>query len=225
MTRDEADRELMVDDAVRDDEAVDDEAADDAAVDDAAIGESGVDDSAAGEVVARPASVNWLPAWASWALLVVSVVVLVLGVMFWRSAEPDPDVAHAERRDAVAVAASNSLAVLQTMDYQKVDEHLAAWEAAATGVLADQFAEQAEEKRQTLIDSQAVAVGKVVSVAVTELGEDTATVIASIITEVTDSTNPGTEPVEKRNRFAADLVLVKGKWLVENMTLIGVNLK
>ncbi|MFS3129384.1 hypothetical protein ACLM5J_13365 [Nocardioides sp. Bht2] len=210
MTRNEADRGLMVDDAVRDDEGVRD--------DEPVPGKETAGDGGA------PTSSTWLPGWAPWGLLAVSLVVLVLGVMFWRDAEPDPDAARAERRDAVIVAASNNLAVLQTMDYQKVDEHLAAWEAATTGVLGDQFADQADEKRQTLIDSQAVSVGKVLSVAVTELGEDTATVIASIITEVRDSSAEG-GAVEKRNRFAADLVRVDGKWLVENLNTVGVNLK
>ncbi|CAM3410656.1 hypothetical protein NODU109028_15685 [Nocardioides dubius] len=166
-----------------------------------------------------------LPGWVPWALLAAGLVVLVLGVQFWRSAEPDPDAARAERRDAVVVAATSNLETLQTMDYEKAEEHLAAWQEVSIGVLGDQFAELTAEDRQAIVDAQAKSTGRVLSLAVTELGERTATVIAAIETEVVTAADPDAEPVKKRNRFGADLVLVNGRWLVENLSQVGVNLK
>lgn len=178
-------------------------------------------DDAAGVTEAQAASL--IPAWAQWTLLAAGLIVLALGVIFWRNAEPDPDVGRAADRDAVLVAATSNLETLQTMDYEQVDKHLAAWQDVSTGVLGDQFAELTDEDRQATVDSQARSTGQVLSIAVTELNERTATVIASIQTTVRVGDDP--EESEKRNRFAADLVLVKGRWLVENLALVGVNLK
>jgi Mce-associated membrane protein len=56
------------------------------------------------------------------------------------------------------------------------------------------------------------------------LDGDSATVVASVEVTVQDDTKADATPTVKRNRFSADLVDVHGKWLVENLQQVAVDI-
>lgn len=66
--------------------------------------------------------------------------------------------------------------------------------------------------------------GRVVNAAVTDLDDDTATVIAAVEVTVRDGKDADAEPTVKRNRFSADLVRAGGTWKLESLQQVAVDL-
>ncbi|WP_456695975.1 hypothetical protein [Aeromicrobium sp. P5_D10] len=163
-------------------------------------------------------------AWLPWALLGLALVVAVSGLFAWRSAAGDDAIAMAKTRDTVLITATQHISTLNSLDYRKVDEGLKGWAAVTTGTLHDQLAAVDKENRALLADQKKISVGKVIDSAVVSLEDTTATVIAAVEITVTDDAKKGSEPTVKRNRFSADLVKVKGKWKLENLQQVAVNL-
>jgi len=164
-----------------------------------------------------------VPAWAQWGLLAAAVAVLVTGVLAWRGAGGD-EAERAERRDQALIEGRRLVETMQTMDPQKLDEHLDRWRGATTGVLHDQLENLSEEDRQVLLDQEKRSTAQVVDAALTSLGEDTAVMLAAVEVTTVDAAQPDAEPVVKRNRFAADLVLRDGSWKLENLQQVSVDL-
>lgn len=157
-------------------------------------------------------------------VLAAALVVAVVGLRAWWQAEHDPDLARAGERDAVLVAASTHVATLNTLDHDAIEEGLDAWGDATTGMLHDQLTGVDDADRSQLAALGTVSTGRVLDAAVLELDGDTATVLAAVEVTVVDERTPGAEPVVKRNRFAADLRQVDGRWLVEDLQQVAVSL-
>lgn len=156
--------------------------------------------------------------------LLVATVVLATGLFaWWRAGQVEPNPLGAAR-DTALIAARSHIQTMNTLDHRKIDQGLAAWAAITTGVLHDQILGIGEEEKELLVDQQAVTTSKVVDAAVLDATATTATVIASVETTVSDQKTPGAEPTVKRNRFSADLVRVGGKWKLENLQQVQVNL-
>jgi Mce-associated membrane protein len=144
-------------------------------------------------------------------------------VAWWR-AEHDDRAKTAERRDSVVIAATRGIETMNTLDYRKVESGLKAWSATTTGTLRDQLQQVGTEDQALLEQQKKVSTGRVIGLAVVELGTTTATVLASVQVTVRDGVDAGAEPTIKRNRFTADLVRVGGTWKLESLQQVAVHL-
>lgn len=157
------------------------------------------------------------------ALLAASVLIMGSGLFAWWQAAGDADTDRAETRDAVLIAGKQHIETMQSLDYREIEKGLKAWQAATTGTLNDQFKAITSEEQELLADQKKISTGKVVDAAVLDLDKNTATVIAAVEVTVSDDPAAGTEPTIKRNRFSADLVLVRGSWKLENIGQVPVD--
>lgn len=184
-------------------------------VDDDEVEKAQVDDSTA------PGETSAPPRWAQWGILIAAVAVLVTGVLSWQGAGSEEQ-ERAEHRDRALIEGRRLVETMQTMDPADLDEHLDRWRDATTGVLHDQLENIDGTDREMLADLEKRSTARVVDAAMTRLGDDTAVMLAAV--EVTvDDADPDAEPVVKRNRFAADLVMRDGSWKLENLQQVSVN--
>lgn len=160
--------------------------------------------------------------WRGVLVPVAAALVMAAGLLVWWRAAHDDSLAMAETRDAVLIAATANIETMNSLDYRKVDDGLAAWSAVTTGTLHDQITQISEEDRKLLADQQKISVGQVVDAAVLDLDATKATVVASLEVTVSDGLDPDAEPSVKRNRFSADLVRVGGEWLLERLDQVAV---
>jgi Mce-associated membrane protein len=158
-----------------------------------------------------------------WTLVVLaaSIVAVVVAYLSWSRADDDPALARAELRDLAIIEGTAAVEAMNSMDYRDVEAGLEAWRSVTTGVLRDQLSAIAADERQLLADQGKIATGRVVEAALTELTDRTATMIAAVEVTVADK-DPAQEPTVKRNRYSADLVLVDGDWLLENLGQVPV---
>ncbi len=159
--------------------------------------------------------------WA-WAVCAVAIVAVVLAFFSWRSADNDPDRARADLRDKAVIQGTEAVETMNSIDYRDVASGVEAWQDVSTGVLHDQAGRDdpggpascwptrrrsppgGSSRRRSAI-----------------LTDRTATLLVAV--EVTVRGEDGTvQPTVKRNRFAADLVLVKGTWKLENLAQVAV---
>ena len=153
------------------------------------------------------------------------VIVMVVGLLSWWRAAHDDNAARAAVRDTVLIAATQDIETMNTLDYRQVDDGLTRWRAVTTGTLHDQLAQVSADDRKLLAQQQKVSTGKVIDAAVVDLGDGTATVIASVEVTVRDGADPTADPTVKRNRFTADLVHTGGTWKLESLDQVAVSLQ
>ncbi|MBM7516279.1 hypothetical protein [Nocardioides nitrophenolicus] len=160
-------------------------------------------------------------------LLVLAGVALAAGLVTWQRAG-DHDAAAVRRaalRDAVLITARSHIETMNTLDHDDVDGGLEKWQDVTTGTLKDQIAATDAETRQLMAEQQMVSTGRVVDAAVLDLTASTATVVASVEVTVRDDADAAAAPSVKRNRFAADLVKVGDRWLLEGLDQVAVEIK
>jgi|UPI0003C7DEF3 Mce-associated membrane protein len=165
------------------------------------------------------------PPWPVLAVLLVGLVAAAVGSWLWWSAAHDDDLELAQTRDTVLIEGTQHIETLNTLDYRDVDGGLEAWADATTGTMRDQLTAVDEAQRQLLADQQKISEGRVVEAGVLELDGDTATVVAAVEISVVDDANPGSEATVKRQRYSADLRLVKGEWKLENLVQVAVSVQ
>ncbi|GAA1743319.1 hypothetical protein [Aeromicrobium alkaliterrae] len=156
--------------------------------------------------------------------LILGVVLAVVGSWLWWQASNDDQLAAAETRDSVLIAATGAIETINSLDYRDVDAALTEWEDVTTGVQHDQIAATDDMQRQMLADQKKIATGEVVDAAVLRLDGDEATVVAAVEITVVDDAAPGSEPTLKRNRFSAEMKKVDGTWLIEDIKQVAVSL-
>ena len=187
------------------------------------------EESAAEESVEAPAEEQPAPTSAvrrAWpvALLALAVLIAAVGMFSWWRAAHDDDLALARSRDAVLRAATSHIEALNSLDYRHVDTGLAKWRAITTGTLRDQIDGVSADEQKLLADQEKISTGKVTDAAVFSLDEDTATVVAAVDVTVKDDLHPDQPATVKRNRFSADMVLLHGRWLVEKLQQVAVDI-
>jgi Mce-associated membrane protein len=158
------------------------------------------------------------------AVLAVAVIVAAAGLFSWWRAAHDDKLALARTRDAVLIAATSHIETLNSLDYRHIDAGLAKWRQVTTGTLHDQLSQVSANEQKLLADQKKVSTGKVVDAAVFSLDGTSATVVASVEVSVKDELHPDQAATLKRNRFSADMVEVHGRWLVENLQQVAVNI-
>lgn len=161
------------------------------------------------------------------AVLLLAVVLLAWGVVSWvrASGHDDAEVARAELRDKVLITARSHVETLNTLDSRDLDGGLKKWESVSTGTFKDQLAATTKETRDLLADQGKSSTAKVVDAGVIDLKDDSATVIAVVEVSVADAEDPTVKPTVKRSRFTVDLTKVGGKWLVESLLFVGVDVQ
>ena len=152
---------------------------------------------------------------------------VVAGLVAWHRARhhDDPMAQRAALRDQVLVAATHGIETMNTLDYRDLDGGLATWEEVTTGTLHDQLQSISKDDRSLLGAQRTSSVGKVIDAGVVDLDHDSASVIAAVEVTVIPDPKAGDDaaaPTVKRNRFAADLVKVGGRWLLESLQQVAV---
>lgn len=150
------------------------------------------------------------------AALVSAVAFAAVAGWAWWSTAHDPRVHRAEQRQEVLARARDSIATLTTMDPKAVDAGVRGWRAASTGPLHDELTDPATARR--LHEQVAGTTGRVVHLAVTELGERTATVIAAVDTEVV---RDGARPEITGGRLEAELTRTPQGWRISALAPVG----
>lgn len=159
----------------------------------------------------------------SWVALAVAVLFGISGAVAWWSTHESDDLALAKERDAVRIAATRDIAVLNTLDYRSIARGLKSWQSVSTGTLRDQFAGVTAKDQQLLADQKKISTGKVVEAAVLDVDPDSATVLASVEVTVRDGSDASAEPVVKRNRFSADMTRSGGQWKISSLQQVAVD--
>lgn len=144
--------------------------------------------------------------WAGWA---------------WLDAGTDNGLDYARTRAAVLETGKTQVAELTTLDYHDVDRGIARWLEQSTGALHDRLAATDGATKKTLSGKGAVATGKVLDAAVSELDKDTGTarMLASVEISVAKD---GTAPTTNRNRFAVALTRTPAGWKLSALDPIPV---
>lgn len=156
-------------------------------------------------------------------LLLVAALIAASGLVAWWQTAGDDQLVRAEQRDTVLVQATQGIEIMNTLDYRDVAGGIEQWQEVTTGTLRDQLTAVDEAEQQLLADQEKISTGDVVDAAVLELEDDRASVIASVEITVADA-DPDVEATVKRNRFAADLILTEGRWLIEDLRQVAVSL-
>lgn len=158
------------------------------------------------------------------ALLLVAALFAASGSVMWWVSYQDPDRVTAQTRDDVLIQARQAISTMNTLDYRKVEDGVKAWGQVTTGTFRDSLTQVKPADEQLLKEQKKISVGRVVDAAVVDVDGDSATVIAAVEVTVQDASTPGSEPTVKRNRFSADLVKTGGRWKLESLQQVAVNL-
>lgn len=125
---------------------------------------------------------------------------------------------EAARADVLAAARQHAVN-LTSQDHRTVDADLARMLDGATGQLRADLAERRDQTKQVVLRNKAVAKGAAVDAGLVALRGDAATVIVAVDSTVSSA---GIEsPVTRRYRFQLDLSRVGDRWLVSNLTAVG----
>jgi Mce-associated membrane protein len=126
--------------------------------------------------------------------------------------------AAAATRAAVLAAARQEAVNLTSQDYHTVDADLRRMADGATGQLRADLQQRTAQAKQVVVRNKAVARGMAVDAGLVALRGDSATAVVAVDSTVS-STGAGT--AGRRYRFQLDLSRVGGRWLVANLTAIG----
>jgi Mce-associated membrane protein len=138
------------------------------------------------------------------ALAVAAALVAVWFGVAWIKADGNSSLQRATARDEVDRVARSAIVTFNSLDYRKVDEGLANWEAASAGPLHDEVVGRKDSSKQAIVAAKSVTSARVLSLAVTDLNEfdGTATVIAAVEATVTIE---GQQPTTKYLRIQGSL--------------------
>jgi Mce-associated membrane protein len=129
----------------------------------------------------------------------------------WYSAAHDDSLAYSRTRDTVLRAAEQGVQNMNTLDYRKVDQGLAAWEASSTGDLHQELVQGRAQFTSQVQLAKTVTTAKIIDAAVTELDDRTGK--AGVIVGVQITVTPPTgAPTTKQSRMRAQLTRTSSGW-------------
>jgi Mce-associated membrane protein len=158
-----------------------------------------------------------LPRISDPVLLAATVLVVAAGACAayfgwsWYRAAHDDALAYSRARDAVLYAAEQGVQNMNTLDYRKVDQGLAAWEDSSTGDLHQELVQGRAQFMAQVQVAKTVTTAKILDGAVTELDDRTgkAGVIVAVQITVTPPSGP---PTTKQSRMRAQLTRTPSGW-------------
>jgi Mce-associated membrane protein len=146
------------------------------------------------------------------------VVLAAASAVFWargRSAD-----ATATAREDVLAAARQEAVNLTSQDYRTVDADLRRMSDGATGQLRDDLEQRSAQAKQVVVKNKAVARGVAVEAGLVALTGNSATALVAVDSTVTSGSAAS---AARRYRFQLDLTRVGDRWLVSNLTAVGLN--
>ncbi|MFI7677754.1 hypothetical protein [Actinophytocola sp. NPDC049390] len=148
---------------------------------------------------------------AAVALVVAAAAVAGWFGVAWFNAANDDSLAYSQVRDEVNRVGVAAVVTMNTLDYRKVDEGLADWEAATTGALHDEVVKGKKSSRDAIVAAESVTEATPLSSAVSELDDRAgqASILVALRVKVTVK---GEEPKDKYMRLAAKLQRTEDGW-------------
>jgi Mce-associated membrane protein len=150
------------------------------------------------------------------ALGLLAAVLAARSALLWLGTR-SADAASATRADVLAAARQEAVN-LTSQDYRTVDADLRRMADGATGQLRADLEQRAGQAKQVVLRNKAVARGVAVDAGLVVLDGGSATAVVAVDSTVTSS---GATPASRRYRFQLDLTRVGGRWLVSNLTAVG----
>ncbi len=150
-------------------------------------------------------------------LLGLLVIALAAGSLVLWAGSRSAGAADATRADILAAARQEAVN-LTSQDYRTVDADLRRMADGATGQLRDDLDRRSTEAKQVVVKNKAVARGVAVEAGLVVLRDDSATALVAVDSTVTSG---GTASASRRYRLQLDLTRVGDRWLVSNLTAIG----
>jgi Mce-associated membrane protein len=126
--------------------------------------------------------------------------------------------ATARDRADVLAAARQEAVNLTSQDYHTADADLGRMADGATGQLRDDLDQRAGPAKQVVVQNKAVARGVAVEAGLVVLNGDQATALVAVDSTVSSGSAAA---ASRRYRFQLDLTRVGGRWLVSNLTAVG----
>jgi Mce-associated membrane protein len=166
---------------------------------------------------AEKASRRRLPRLSDPVLLVATVLVVAAAACAgyfgwsWYGAAHDDSLAYSRDRDAVLRAAEQGVQNMNTLDYRKVDQGLATWEASSTGDLHQELVQGRAQFAQQVRAAKTVTSAKILDAAVTELDDRAGKAGAIVAVQIT-VTPPTGSPATKQSRMRAQLTRTRSGW-------------
>jgi Mce-associated membrane protein len=136
--------------------------------------------------------------------------------VFWAGGR-SADAAAGTRADVLAAARQEAVN-LTSQDYRTVDADLRRMADGATGQLRDDLEQRAGQAKQVVVKNKAVTRGVVVEAGLVAMHGDEATALVAVDSVISSGS---TGSASRRYRFQLDLTRVGGRWLVSNLTAVG----
>jgi Mce-associated membrane protein len=144
-------------------------------------------------------------------LLVVAAVCAAFFGWSWYRAAHDESLAYSRDRDAVLRAGEQGVQNMNTLDYRKVDQGLAAWEDSSTGDLHGELVKGRAQFTAQVQLAKTVTTAKILDGAVTELDDRTGKAGVIVAVQIT-VTPPTGDPTTKQSRMRAQLTRTPSGW-------------
>ncbi|MGY2064683.1 hypothetical protein [Blastococcus sp. SYSU DS0619] len=145
-------------------------------------------------------------------LLGALLVLLVAAAALLWSTRPDPSAIRTDTYVAALQAARSHVVDLTSFDHLTLDDDIREIEAITTGQLGEETIARLDERRQAILDAEAVTSTEVVGAGVTRADEDSAT--ALLVIASTQQSNAGGQAELLRYRIEVELTKVDDRWLL-----------
>jgi Mce-associated membrane protein len=149
-------------------------------------------------------------------LAVLAVLLAAASAVLWVGTRSTA--ADAARRADALTAARQEAVNLTSQDYHTVDADLGRMADGATGQLRADLEQRVAETKQVVLKNRAVARGVPVDAGLITMNGDQAAAIVAVDSTVSSA---GGAPTTRRYRFQLDLSRVGNRWLVANLTAVG----
>ncbi|MET0840086.1 MAG: hypothetical protein ABWY19_14990 [Marmoricola sp.] len=170
------------------------------------------------------------PSGTSWrvvniVLMVLAAVLVAAAVFFWvDDAEASPADAKAEslsrQYEAVSKAAKEETIAFLTVDYKNMDALMDKVLSGASGTFKEQYSGARSNLKTSATRAKAVSTGKVLSVGVSDIDQDNATVFVAADSQVTNASTQG-KAVPRYYRLKLTMVRQGDSWLTSDLAFVS----
>ncbi|MGY1781907.1 hypothetical protein [Geodermatophilus sp. SYSU D01036] len=148
-------------------------------------------------------------------LAVLLVLLLAAAGWLWLTRE-DGSPVRTDSYVQVLQAARSGIVDLTSFDAVTIDDDIEQVRRVATGDLRDESLAQLQDRRQELVDAQAVVQTEVVGAGVVSADEDSGTVL--LVIQSTQRSTAGPQAQVLRYRIQVELVREDGRWLLSGIS-------
>ena len=145
------------------------------------------------------------------------LLVLLLGAAaFLWFTRPEPSSVRTEDYVGALQAARSNVVDLTSFDHLTLDDDIEQARRVTTGDLREESVAQLEDRREEILQAEAVVSTEVVGAGVTRVVGEEATVL--LVIQATQSNETGEQAQVVRYRVEAELVREDGRWLLSGLT-------